>query len=190
MHQDTNLYIKKNQVIRFAHTESEDVQYIETTTEATLDAIAEYQPRHWIPMSNEMKRHNKFFKWYNDIMEITDEIPSSREGKEPHTRQNENRDEIPSSLNVESEKEGNRVKQDEIPSRGTNSEWDSIQEVIDSDFLISPGDIYPNRKVELEDTQIKDTTQTKFDQLCNKYEAAFSKSNRDIGTTQLIEMDF
>ena len=43
--------------------------------------------------------------------------------------------------------------------------------------------------MELEDTQIKDTTQTKFDQLCNKYEAAFSKNNRDIGTTQLIEME-
>ena len=167
--QDTNLYIKKNQVIGFAHTESEDVQYIETTTEATLDAIAEYQPRHWIPMSKEMKCHNKFIMWYNDIMEITDEIPSSCEQKEQHSVRNENRD--------------------EIPSRGTDSEWDNIQEVIDSDFLISPGDIYPNRKVELEDTQIKDITQTKFDQLCNKYDAAFSKNNRDIGTTQLIEME-
>ena len=93
------------------------------------------------------------------------------------------------NVNVEKEKGGNKRKQDEIPSRSTNSEWDNIQEVIDSDFLISPGDIYPNRKVELEDTQIKDITQTKFDQLCNKYDAAFSKNNRDIGTTQLIEME-
>ena len=69
--QDTNLYIKKNQVIGFAHAESENVHYIETTTETTLDAITEYQPRHWIPMSKEMKRHNKLIKWYNDIMEIT-----------------------------------------------------------------------------------------------------------------------
>ena len=71
-------------------------------------------------------------------MEITDEIPSSREEKEPHSGKNENRDEIPSSFNVEREKEWNKRKQEEIPSGGTDSEWDSIQEVIDSDFLISP----------------------------------------------------
>lgn len=31
-----------------------------------------------------------------------------------------------------------------------------INEVVDSDFLISPGDIFLNRKVELEDADIKE----------------------------------
>ena len=32
--------------------------------------------------------------------------------------------------------------------------WCDINEFIESDFLISPGDIYPNRKVQLEDADI------------------------------------
>ena len=37
-------------------------------------------------------------------------------------------------------------------------EWCELNEVVESDFLISPGDIYPNRKVELEDADIKEAT--------------------------------
>ena len=37
-----------------------------------------------------------------------------------------------------------------------NQQWCELSEVIESDFLISPGDVYPNRKVELEDADIKD----------------------------------
>ena len=44
--------------------------------------------------------------------------------------------------------------------------WEDINEMIESDFLISPGDIYPNRKVLLEDAQIKDTTRQAFEELC------------------------
>ena len=62
-------------------------------------------------------------------------------------------------------------------------------EVIESDFLISPGDVYPNRKVELEDADIKDSTRVSFDVLCEQQHEAFSKNNKDIGCTQLIEME-
>ena len=31
-----------------------------------------------------------------------------------------------------------------------------------TDFLISPGDIYPNRKVELQDAEINDETRKRF----------------------------
>ena len=61
--------------------------------------------------------------------------------------------------------------------------------MVDSDFLISPGDIYPNRKVELEDAEIKDSTRNKFKLLCEQQSEAFSKNNKDIGRTQLIEME-
>ena len=64
-----------------------------------------------------------------------------------------------------------------------------INEVIESDFLISPGDIYPNRKVELEDAPIKETTRKEFERICQERQAAFSKNNKDIGRTQLIEME-
>ena len=70
-----------------------------------------------------------------------------------------------------------------------SQQWCDISEVIESDFLISPGDIYPNRKVQLEDADIKDTTKAAFDLLCKQQHKAFSKNNKDIGRTQLIEME-
>ena len=68
-------------------------------------------------------------------------------------------------------------------------QWCDIDEVVESDFLIYPGDIYPNRKVELEDTDIKDTTKMSFELLCEQQHEAFLKNNKDIGRTQLIEME-
>ena len=70
-----------------------------------------------------------------------------------------------------------------------NQQWCELSEVIESDFLISPGDVYPNRKVELEDTDIKDSTRVSFEELCEQQHEAFSKNNKDIGRTQLIEME-
>ena len=70
-----------------------------------------------------------------------------------------------------------------------DQQWCDISEVIESDFLISPGDIYPNRKVQLEDADIKNSTRTSFELLCEQQQEAFSKNNKDIGCTQLIEME-
>ena len=61
--------------------------------------------------------------------------------------------------------------------------------MIESDFLISPSDIYRKRKVELQDASFTDETRKKLKVICNKYEEAFSKNNKDIGRTQLIEME-
>ena len=70
-----------------------------------------------------------------------------------------------------------------------DQQWYDISEVIESDFPISPGYIYPNRKVQLEDTNIKRSTKTSFEILCEQQHEAFSKNNKDIGCTQLIEME-
>ena len=67
--------------------------------------------------------------------------------------------------------------------------WNEISEVVESDFLISPGDIYPSRKVELKDAEISPETLQRFEDLCDKHHDAFSKNNQDIGKTQLIEME-
>ena len=75
-----------------------------------------------------------------------------------------------------------------LKTRRTNSGV-KLSEVVDSDFLISPGDVYPNRKVELEDANIKDSTRVSFEVLCEQQHEAFSKNNKDIGRTQLIEME-
>ena len=86
----------------------------------------------------------------------------------------------------------NDVKNCEVEEDSQNSskkQWCELSEVVDSDFLISPGDIYPNRKVELEDADIKEATRVSFEALCEQQHEAFSKNNKDIGRTQLIEME-
>ena len=71
----------------------------------------------------------------------------------------------------------------------TDDQWENIQEMVESDFLTSPGDIYPNRRVELEDAVISEETKECFAQLCGEYDDVFSKNNQDIGKTTLIEME-
>ena len=61
--------------------------------------------------------------------------------------------------------------------------------MVESDILTSPADIYPNRRVELEDAVISEETKECFAQLCSEYNDVFSKNNQDIGKTTLIEME-
>ena len=82
-----------------------------------------------------------------------------------------------------------KYKFGENSQNSLNQQWCELSEVIESDFLISPGDVYPNRKVELEDADIKDSTRVSFEELCEQQHEAFSKNNKDIGHTQLIEME-
>ena len=89
----------------------------------------------------------------------------------------------------QSDKGNNRCLDENVKRTQTDTEWNDINEVIESDFLISPGDICLNRKVELQDATITDETRRLFEDVCNKYEKAFSKNNKDIGRTQLIEME-
>ena len=78
---------------------------------------------------------------------------------------------------------------EEHSQNSSNQQWCELSEVIESDFLISPGNVYPNRKVELEDADVKESTRVCFEELCEQQQEAFSKNNKDIGRTQLIEME-
>ena len=59
----------------------------------------------------------------------------------------------------------------------------------EADFLISPGDVYPNRNGKLEDADITEETREKFEEMCDRHPEVFSKNNKDIGRTTLIEME-
>ena len=63
------------------------------------------------------------------------------------------------------------------------------KEGFDTDFLISPGEVYPNRKVKLEDAEITAETRRQFEEIFDRYPEAFLKNNKDIGRTTLIEME-
>ena len=86
-------------------------------------------------------------------------------------------------------KDAKKCEFEEHSQDSSKQQWCELSEVVDSDFLISPGDIYPNRKVELEDADIKEATRVSFEALCEQQHEAFSKNNKDIGRTQLIEME-
>ena len=60
---------------------------------------------------------------------------------------------------------------------------------IDNAFLTSPANVPGPRKVDLQDADIKPTTRSSFDELCERYPKVFSKGNEGIGRTQLITMD-
>ena len=62
------------------------------------------------------------------------------------------------------------------------------EEGFNTDFLISPGDVYLNRKVKLEYNIVTADTRRQFEEMCDRHPEAFSKNNKDIGRTTLIEM--
>ena len=70
-----------------------------------------------------------------------------------------------------------------------NDQWENIQEMVESDFLTSPADIYLNRRVELEDAVISEEKKECFAQLCSEYDDVSSKNNQDMGKTTPIEME-
>ena len=65
----------------------------------------------------------------------------------------------------QSDKENNHWNEENVNSTQADSEWNDINEVIESDFLILPGGIYPNRKVELQDAPITDETRKIFEDI-------------------------
>ena len=74
-------------------------------------------------------------------------------------------------------------------SRKTQAKYKLPAVPIDNAFLTSPADIPGPRKVDLQDADVKPTTRSAFDELCERYPTVFSKGNEDIGRTQLISMD-
>ena len=59
----------------------------------------------------------------------------------------------------------------------------------DTAFLCSPTDVPGSCKVQLQDKDITTDIKQKFEEPCEQYGEAFSKSNEDIGRTKLVKMD-
>ena len=59
----------------------------------------------------------------------------------------------------------------------------------ESDFIKSPAEVDPQRKINLEDKHIKDETRDQFQKLLSNYDEIISKGSEDKGKTLLVEMD-
>ena len=158
------LHIPKNTVVGFARSEIKEITCIEIAEDLDRKPYDDYAPSNWIP-----QRHRRQLSW-----EQVDEISSWEQSRQEKR-----------AYEDETSRKGGK---DEISS-GKEERFEDMQEVVDSDFLISPGDIYPNRKTELEDAEISSKTRERFEQICKEHDRAFSKNNKDIGKTQLIEME-
>ena len=178
------LHLAKGEVVGFARPESSEVTYIATTNELNIEEVIDVTPRNWIPQrkwSSQSQTLQEPQARHSDFQE-----PSRKSRPFPERRETEEvraaRKDTTSTFQESKRKFG------ENSQNSSSQQWCELSEVIESDFLISPGDVYPNRKVELEDTDIKDSTRVSFEELCEQQHEAFSKNNKDIGRTQLIEI--
>ena len=58
-----------------------------------------------------------------------------------------------------------------------------------TNFIKSPAEVDPHRKVDLKDQNVSQETKDKFQELCQEYDDIVSKNSGDIGKTLLVEMD-
>ena len=210
------LHLAKGEVVGFAIPESSEVTYIATTNELNVEEVIDVKPRNWIPqrkwsshsqripepqaMNSEFREHSRKSRPFPDRQETGEVTPARRHitstfqesTRESRERSQNSRWQGAAKVNSGQQSTNYDAKNCEVEEHSQDSlkqEWCELNEVVESDFLISPGDIYPNRKVELEDADIKEATRISFEALCEQQHEAFSKNNKDIGRTQLIEME-
>ena len=210
------LHLAKGEVVGFAKPESSEVTYIATTNKLSIEEVIDVKPRNWIPQRKWSSLTQRIPEPQAMISDFREHLRNSHafpDGKKPgemttvdkditSTFQESTRESREHSQNsrwqgAAKENSGQPTtnygaKNCEVEEHSQDSlkqEWCGLNEVVESDFLISPGDIYPNRKVELEDADIKEATKVSFEALCEQQHEAFLKNNKDIGCTQLIEME-
>ena len=210
------LHLAKGKVVGFTRPESSDVTYIATTNELNVEEVINVKPRNWIPQqkwsshSQKLQEPQATNSNFREHLRKSRPVPDRRETGEATAARKDTTSTFQESTH-ESEEHFQNSRQ-QSTERGTNcpqttndcvkncefeehsqdsskQQWCELSEVVELDFLISPGDVYPNRKVELEDADIKDSTRVSFEALCEQQHEAFSKNNKDIGRTQLIEME-
>ena len=197
---DKSWHIKKGDIVAFAHPESEAVQYMALLgPECEIKQSLQVRPRNWTSKSafvppievqetfiniedtikgehnllnlvnlqtkrNTVKENNK--NSLKSLKTNVEEKETTRQYGEVSENYVANRRE-----NEENSRESLRKK------KGAEDKWTNIQEIVESDFLTSPADIYLNRRVELEDVEISGKTKEQFAQICNEYDDVFSKNN-------------
>ena len=210
------LHLAKGEVVGFARPKSSEVTYITPTNELNVKEVLDVKPRNWIQqrklnshsqkipepqaMNSDFREHSRKLRPSPDRQETGEVTPARKHMtstfQESTRKSGEHFQNLrwlgttkktngPHSTNYDAK----NCEVEEHSQDSLKPEWCELNEVVESDFLISPGDIYPNRKVELEDVDIKEDTKVSFEALCEQQHEAFSKNNKDIRSTQLIEME-
>ena len=165
----------------FAHEEEVEMNYIETSNVLEIGELNQGTPRNWIP--------ERKWKHYRNYSEISPQQGEVLEITASRTKRGEilpNSVEVPEDTAAPSK--SGKISHKKPQKTGHFDECNTKND-FETDFLISPGNVYPNRKVKLEDANITEETKEKFEEMCDHHPDAFSKNNKDIGRTTLIEME-
>ena len=168
----------------FAKTESPEVTYIATTNELNTEETVDVVLINWLPRRKWDLKCLALTQAQGSSSECGEYLRKSQVAPSPaETRTRSAARKGTTGMLQESTRESSEHSQDSL-SKGTTEkmnvlphtgkspagsnesvdssqnppkeQWCDICEVVESDFLISPFDIYPNRKVQLEDADIKD----------------------------------
>ena len=175
------LHLAKGKIVGFVHDEEVEMHYIETTNVLEIEEIEQKAPRNWIPETSwrKYKNRSEIPPQYAEVSEVTYEKARSGEILPKQPKEYEE----PDGQNA-----GSEISRKELQETEQQDNFKG-EEGFDTDFLISPGDVYLNRKVKLEDAEITMETRRQFEEMCDRHPEAFSKNNKDIGRTTLIEME-
>ena len=169
------IHLAKGEIVGFAHDKDVEMNYIETTSTLEIKENEYMVPCNWIAAR---KRSNT---------KLTSEISEVNEFNNEKYDKTDKTGKIPEVHKKACRKYSKMDGTGEILPEKHDKQEDNEEE-FQTDFLISPGDIYPNKKVKLEDADIT-TDRSRFEDLSEKHAEAFSKNNKDIGRTTLIEME-
>ena len=159
------IHLAKGEIVGFTHDEDVEMNYIETTNTLEIEECEYMAPCNWIPAR---KRSNT---------KLTSEISDVKELSNEKYDRTEKTGEIPEIHKKLCGKHSEMDKTGKILP-GKHGEQDFNEEEFQTDFLISPGDIYPNKKVKLEDADVATDTRNRFEDLCERHAEAFSRNNK------------
>ena len=157
------------------------MHYIETTSILQIDEVEQKAPRNWIP-----ERRWRKYKNPSEISPQDTEVLETTHGRAESVEISPKQPEKYIEPNITNKR--SEILHKELQEKEKHNDPRDEKD-FETDYLISPGDLYPNRKVKLEDAEITAETRRQFEDMCNRHPEAFSKNNKDIGRTMLIEME-
>ena len=133
------LHLAKREIVGFTHDEEIEMHYVETTSILEIDEVEQKAPRNWIPERSWRKYKNpsEISPQNTEVLEATHR---RAESGEISPKQSEKCME-PSITNTGSKILHKKLQEKEQRNNSRDKEG------FDTDFSISPGDVYQNRKV-------------------------------------------
>ena len=153
------LHLAKGEIVGFAHNEEVEMHYIETTNTLEINKTEHNAPRNWIT-ERSWRKHRIQCEISPQNNKASEYAYGKTEAGEISPKQSKiYLGNSMACMNSEISREEVQQREQDNASRD--------EDTFDTDFLISPGDIYPNRKVKLEDAEITAETRRQFKEMCN-----------------------